>query len=222
MWGSESGPVKKFYCRKWAKKIARKNVVKNGPFFVSVRLNMNPKRDSSRQSTMQWPSNEINKSCLTCGARSLDRRISFTLWSKRTKSTPIRKTSFDCYFWFLFGHKTSRREPKMSYSMDLTCLKALVWFFVGSNPVSDWYTVSHTRKGAIFHYIFLAIFGSFSTTIENYGTSLQAPHVKHDKSTHMKALASIIDSIYVWLILSLKILFGQIGVEKGQGERLVI
>jgi hypothetical protein len=113
---------------------------------------------------------------------------------KGQKSTPIRKTSFDGYFWFLFGHKTSRREPKMSYSMDLTCLKALVWFFVGSNPVSDWYTVSHTRKGAIIHYIFLAIFGSFSTTIENYGTSLQAPHVKHDKSTHMKALASIIDS----------------------------
>ena len=54
---------------------------------MSVRLNMNPKRDSSRQSTMRWPSNEINTSCLTCGARSLDRRIYFMV----KKDTKVRQ-----------------------------------------------------------------------------------------------------------------------------------
>ena len=43
--------------------------------------------------------------------------------------------------------------------MDLTCFKALVLFFVGRNPVSNWYMVSRTRKSAIFHYIYLVIFG---------------------------------------------------------------
>ena len=60
MRGSESGPVELFYFQKWAKNI-KKNVVK--AVSVSVRLNINPKFDSSCQSTIQKPLNKLDTSC---------------------------------------------------------------------------------------------------------------------------------------------------------------
>jgi hypothetical protein len=61
MRGSETGPVELFYFPKWAKNIKKKST-ERCPFFVSDRLNINPKFDSSCQSTMQETSNKLDTS----------------------------------------------------------------------------------------------------------------------------------------------------------------
>jgi hypothetical protein len=79
---SESGPVELFYYQKWAKN-SHKNGSEKWPFFVSVRLNINPKLDSSLQRTMQGSSNKLDKSCLIRG------------WG--SESGPVKK--FYCRKW---------------------------------------------------------------------------------------------------------------------------
>ena len=62
MRGSESGPVELFYFQKWTKNIKKKSS-ERCPFFVSDRLNINPKFNSSYQRTIQEPSNKLDTSC---------------------------------------------------------------------------------------------------------------------------------------------------------------
>jgi len=94
---------------------------------VSVRLNINPKWDSSRQCTMRWISNVIETSRLTCGARSLDRSIYFMV----KKSTQVHRFQYLGTLLFLCARLNigPKRDSSVSgttqgpsYTLDPSCL----------------------------------------------------------------------------------------------------